>query len=159
MKRFQKLDDRRLVLFRKRDKPFPLRPRFTRVMQNRFGNGGEITPMAIGGGVADVPEFAREELIHRHAALNQPLVAEERILIITDDMPLQICVGADEGTARRSSFQSRTGTITSQIKADGAADLLRLQISWRIEGIRLGEKATVQRERGLVTIGAANLGK
>src|SRR2546423_9793331 len=93
---FEELDDLGLLIFAERRETLAMRSRLAGVVQDGFGDRRQVAAMSVGRGVANVPELARQELIERHAVLNQPLVTEERVLIVTDEVTLQIRVGAHD---------------------------------------------------------------
>src|ERR1044071_6932201 len=113
-------------------------------MQNRFGDRRQITSVSVWRGVADVPEFSRDELIDGNSGLDYSLVAKERVLIVTDHVPLQIRKSSDDCAAGSVSLQPWFGNVASQIKRIRRSHILNSQVSGRIERVRLTEEHAVQ---------------
>src|SRR6266508_2143422 len=143
---FQKFNDSTLQLFGKGRETFALRSSFTRMVQDRFSDRRQITAMSVRRGVAHVPEFARDELVSRHAILHNPLVAEERVHFVTDDVAFEIRISAHYGGSFSilPALKSRAGDVACQIEDNRALRVLQSQIAGRVEGVRLAEQAGLQ---------------
>lgn len=101
--------------------------------------------MSVRRGIAHIPEFARDELISRHTALHYPLVAEERVHFVADDVALKIGVGSHHSGSfsilPALTLKTWAGDVACQIEDDRTPHILRSQIAGRVEGIRLAEQA------------------
>src|SRR6266498_2474898 len=112
------------------------------MVQDRFSDRRQITAMSVRRGVAHVPEFARDELVSRHAILHNPLVAEERVHFVTDDVAFEIRISAHYGGSFSilPALKSRAGDVACQIEDNRALRVLQSQIAGRVEGVRLAEE-------------------
>src|SRR5262249_50623682 len=110
-------------------------------------------------GVAHIPEFARDELIYRNTVLNDSLIAEKRIHIVTDDVAFEVRISANHrgSFSILPAFEPRAGNIPGQVENNGPSAILRPQIAGRVEGIGLAEYGGLQGQFGPVAIRAADV--
>src|SRR6266545_1277123 len=156
---FQEFDNLILRLFGKGRETFTLRPSFSHVMQNRFRDRRQVATMPVRRGVTHIPEFARDELIHRDAVLNNSFVAEERVHFVADDVAFEIRISAHHGGSLSilPALKSRAGNVACQIEDNRAPHIQRSQIAGRVERVRLAEQAGLQRQCRPVAFRAPDL--
>jgi len=107
LKLFQELDYFALLIFAEGDEPLTLWPGLARVMNDRFSEGGQVAAVAIMVLVPAGPGFACDELVDRDTVLNQSLIAKIGVLIVSNDVALQVGIGAHRRAARASWLEPR----------------------------------------------------
>jgi len=92
--------------------------RLARVVEYDGGHRIAISPMPIGRGLGEIPEFRSQELVCRNVVLPEAFVAEERIGAITYAVTPEICVRPDAKRSVWEGFDAAARLVRRQTETD-----------------------------------------